>query len=93
MSAVTLAASSPIIATSPTTSSAVSCDIPDALRQFLCKLEEQGSVDLRASADLDTLKADLKSMWQIASSEGLTSSTMLYQILEYGWKEWRRITA
>lgn len=92
MSAVTFAASSTIVVTSRTTSSAVPCDIPDALRQFLYKLEEQGSVDLCASPDLDALKADLENMWQIASSEGSTSSTVLYQILEYGWKEWRRIT-
>ena len=90
MSAVTLAASSPI-PTSPTASTAALCDIPGALQQLLRKIEEQRNGNLRASADLYSLKADLESRWRIASSEGDTSSTVLYQILEYGWKEWRRI--
>lgn len=48
---------------------------------------------LRASERLYRLKADLENRWQIASSEGLTSSTTLYQVLEYGWNELLRITA
>lgn len=90
MSAATLATSSPI-ATSRTASTAASSDIPGALRQLLHKIEKQRNVNLGASADLYSLRADLESRWQIASSEGDISSTMLYQLLEYGWKEWRRI--
>ena len=61
--------------------------IPGALQQVLHRIEEQGN------ANLNSLKADLENRWRVASSEGLTSSTMLYQILEYGWKELHRITA
>ena len=67
--------------------------IPGALQQVLHRIEEQGHANLRASERLYSLKADLENRWLIASSEGLTSSTMLYQVLEYGWKELRRITA
>lgn len=64
--------------------------IPDALQQLLHRLKEQRNVNLRASEDLS---AEIKRRWRIASSEGHTSSSMLYEILEYGWNEWRRITA
>lgn len=87
MSAVTLASSS-MIGTSRT-----ACAIPDALQQFLRRIEEQRTANLRLSEDLYSLKADLESRWRIASSEGHTTSTVLYQLLEYGWREWRRITA
>lgn len=87
MSAATLASSS-IIGTSRTASI-----IPDALQQFLCRIEEQRTANLRLSEDLYSLKADLESRWRVASSEGHTTSTVLYQILEYGWREWRRITS
>lgn len=69
------------------------CNIPGALQQVLHRIEEQGDANLRASERLYSLKADLENRWQIASSEGLTSSTTLYQVLEYGWKELLRITA
>lgn len=69
------------------------CNIPGALQQVLHKIEEQGNANLRASELLYSLKTDLENRWQMASSEGLTSSTMLYQVLEYGWKELLRITA
>lgn len=88
MSAATFGASPSVIPASPASS-----NIPGALQQFLDKIEEQRNVNQRVSNDLYSLKADLESRWRIASSEGHTSSTMLYQILEYGWKEWRRITA
>ena len=68
-------------------------NVPDALQQFLHKIEEQQNLNLHSSKDLYSLKSDLESKWRLASSEGHTSSTMLYEILEYGWKEWRRITA
>ncbi|HEY6253949.1 MAG TPA: hypothetical protein VI685_28675 [Candidatus Angelobacter sp.] len=90
MSAATLEAS-PSVIEAPMTSVTATYNMPDALQQLLDKIEEQRGVDLRASEDLYSLKSDLERRWQIASSEGLTSSTMLYQILEYGWKEWRRI--
>ena len=67
--------------------------IPGALQQVLHRIEEQGNANLRASERLHSLKTDLENRWRTASSEGLTSSTMLYQVLEYGWKELRRITA
>ena len=82
-----------VIAASPMRSTTATCNMPDALQQFLYKIEEQCKVDLRTSVDLYSLKSVLESRWRIASSEGRTSSTMLYEILEYGWKEWRRITA
>jgi hypothetical protein len=88
MSAVTLAPCPSVIPSSPTNSS-----VPGALQQVLHRIEEQGNANLRASERLHNLKADLENRWQIANSEGLTSSTMLYQVLEYGWKELRRITA
>jgi len=88
MSAATLAASPSVI---PALSG--SYNIPEALQQFLQKIEEQRNVNSRASEALYSLKADLENRWRIADSEGLTSSNMLYEILEYAWKEWRRITA
>jgi hypothetical protein len=69
------------------------CNIPGALQQVLQRIEEQGNANLRASELLYSLKADLENRWRMASSEGLTSSTMLYQVLEYGWEELLRITA
>lgn len=87
MSAATLASSS-IIGTSCTASI-----IPDALQQFLRRIEEQRTANLRLSEELYSLKADLESRWRVASSEGNATSTVLYQILEYGWREWRRITS
>ena len=90
MTAVTLTAS-PSVTTASMPPAAAS--IPGALRQFFHKIEEQRRVNLRVSEDLHCLKADLESKWRIASSEGHTSSTLLYEILEHGWKEWRRITA
>ena len=80
MSAVTLAAS--VIAAGPGT-----YQMPDALQQFLRMIDQQ------RSNDLCSLKADLESRWQIASSDGLTSSTTLYELLQYAWKEWQRLTA
>jgi hypothetical protein len=82
MSAATLAPSPSFIPASPD-----NCNIPGALQQFLQKIEEQGN------ANLTSLKADVENKWRTASSEGLTSSTMLYEVLAYGWKELRRITA
>ena len=93
MPAAMLTASRSIIAGSPTAPTSASYTIPDALQQFFDKLEEQCNANLRTSEDLCSLKANLESRWRIASSGGQTSSTMLYEILEYGWKEWRRITA
>ena len=86
MSAATLAAS-------PTMSTTASCTIPGALQHLLDKIEEQRNVNRRAFEVLYSLKADLESKWRTASSEGHTSSTVLYEILEYGWREWRRRTA
>jgi len=74
-------------------STTASHKIPDALQQLLDKIEEQRNMNLRISEDLYSLKADLESKWRSAASEGHTTSTMLNEILEYGWKEWRRITA
>jgi len=85
MSAATLAAS--VIAAGPGT-----YKIPGALQQFLHRIEEQ-RWNLRESEDWCSLKADLESRWRIASSEGHASSTTLYEILQYGWKEWQRLTA
>ena len=93
MSAVTLSACPPAMRTSGTSPTTTAYIIPDALQQFLSRVEDQRNVNLLVSESLCSLKADLESRWQIASSEGYTSSTMLYQILEYGWKEWRRIIA
>lgn len=92
MSAATLAASTSLIA-GLSAKSATATRIPDALQQFLHRIEEQCTLNPRASQDLDGLKSDLESRWLIASSQGHTSSTMLYEILEYGWKEWQRITS
>ena len=91
MSAVVLTASPAVIASSPTTPRTGSCTIPDALQQFLDKIEEQ--CNAHTSRDFCSLKADLENRWGIASSQEHTSSTILYEILEYGWKEWQRITA
>ena len=88
MSAATFQA--PAIAAVPT--AAAGCSIPDALRQFLQMIEEQHDVSLPAADAMYSLKTDLESRWRIASSEGQTSTTTLYEILRYGWKEWRRIT-
>ena len=88
MPAAMLAASPSVIAASPGSHA-----IPDALQQLLHLIEEQGNMNPRASEDLYRLKADLESRWQIASSEGHTSSTTLYEVLEYGWTECRRIAA
>ena len=65
--------------------------VPDALQQLLHKIEERGSANPGASQDLYRLKSDLENRWQIASSEGHTSSTMLYEILEYGWTEMAKV--
>ena len=67
--------------------------VPDALQQFLNMIGEQRDLNLRISEDLHNLKFDLETRWRIANSEGRSSSTMLYEILAYGWEEWRRITA
>lgn len=93
MSAAMLEASPSVAAVSPEPSTTASHKIPDALQQLLHKIEEQRNVNLRMSEDLYSLKADLESRWRTAASEGHTTSTMLNEILEYGWKEWRRITA
>ena len=93
MSAATLATSSLATAILPTESVTPGYIVPDALQQVLRKIEDQRNVNQRASEDLRFLKADLERRWRIASSAGLTSSTTLYQILEYGWREWRRLTA
>jgi len=85
MSAVTLAAS--VIAAAPGT-----YNIPGALQQFLHMIEKQRWI-LPASGDLCSLKADLESRWRIASSDGRASSTTLYELLQYAWKEWQRLTA
>ena len=85
MSAVTLAAS--IIAARPGT-----YKMPGALQQFLYMIDQQ-RWNLPASDDLCSLKADLESRWQIASFEGQTSTETLYEILQYAWKEWQRLTA
>ena len=91
MSTVVLTASPAVIASSPTTPRTGSCTIPDALQQFLDKIAEQ--CNAHTFTDFCSLKADLESRWRIACSQGHTSSTILYEILEYGWKEWQRITA
>jgi len=83
MSAATLAAS--VIAASPGT-----YNVPGALRQFLHMIEQQ-RWNLPFSDGLCTLKADLENRWQTASSDGHTSSTTLYEILQYAWEEWQRI--
>ena len=88
MSAASLAASPSTMAVSSRNST-----FPDALRQFLYKIEEQRNVNPRISEDLYRLKSALENRWRIASSEGRTSSTTLYEVLRYGWKEWQRITA
>jgi len=88
MSVATLAATLSVIAASPGSHA-----IPDALQQLLHMLEEQRNRNPRASEDLYRLKADLESRWRIASSEGHASSTTLYEVLEYGWTECRRIAA
>jgi len=85
MSAATLAA--PVTAVS-----SGSYNIPGALQQFLHRIEEQ-RWNLPASEDLCNLKAALESRWRTASFEGHASSTTLYEILQHGWKEWRRLTA
>lgn len=81
------------IASLPTTSTTTSYHIPDALQQFLNMIEGQRDLNLRSSEDLRKLGCDLENRWRIANSEGRSSSTMLYEILAYGWEEWRRITA
>ena len=88
MSAATLAATLSVIAASPGRHT-----VPDALQQLLHMLEEQRNRNPRSSEDLYRLKADLESRWRIASSEGHASSTTLYEVLEYGWTECRRIAA
>ncbi|HEY6349849.1 MAG TPA: hypothetical protein VI636_10605 [Candidatus Angelobacter sp.] len=93
MTAAMLEEDPSVIAASPMMSTTATCNMPGALQQFLHKIEEQRKVDLCSSENLYRLKSDLESRWRIASSEGRTSSTMLYEILEYGWKEWQRITA
>jgi hypothetical protein len=92
MSAATLEASPSVVAVSSATSTTASHKIPEALQQLLHKIEAQCNMNLRISEDLYSLQADLESKWRIAASEGHTTSTTLYEILEYGWKEWRRIT-
>lgn len=74
------------------TSTAARSGLPGALQQFLHRIEEERNVNPRAAEELSSLRADLECRWRIAGSEGHTS-TMLYEILEYGWSEWRRITA
>lgn len=87
-----LFAASATAMTIPRRGSAETADtIPEALQQFLRKIEEQRNLNLRASENLRVLKNDLESRWQNAISEGHTSSTMLYQVLEHGWREWGRI--
>ncbi|HKD13538.1 MAG TPA: hypothetical protein VKE71_03245 [Candidatus Angelobacter sp.] len=88
MSAATLAATLSVIAASPGSHA-----IPDALQQLLHMLEEQRNKNPRSSEDLCHLQTDLEHRWQIASSEGHASSTTLYEILEYGWTEWRKLAA
>ena len=90
MSAATFQA--PAIAAVPTASATVGCSIPAALQQFLQMIGERRNVSPYASDALYGLKTDLESRWRVASSEGQTSTTTLYEILRYGWKEWRRIT-
>ena len=83
--------SAAMLASLPTPSATVIT--PDALQQFLNMIGEQRDLNLRVSQDLHRLKFDLENRWRIANSEGRSSSTMLYEILAYGWEEWRRITA
>lgn len=83
--------SAAMLASLPTT--ATSDHIPDALQQFLDMIEEQLNLRLSGSQDLRNLKSDLENKWRMANSEGRSSSTMLYEILAYGWEELRRITA
>lgn len=54
---------------------------------------ERRDVHRRAGEGLRNLERDLASRWRIASFAGLTSSTTLAQILEDGWREWKRIHA
>jgi len=89
MSVATLAASPSVVAVSPATSTTAGHKIPDALQRLLHKIEEQRNMNLRSSEDLYGLKAELEGKWRIATSEGHSTSTMLYETLEYGWKEWR----
>ena len=77
--------SAAMLASLPTTSTATSCNIPDALQQFLNMIEEQLNLSLDGSQDLSTLKSDLENKWRMANSEGRSSSTLLYEILTYGW--------
>lgn len=93
MSAAKATPSPSVVALSPRTITAASYKIPDALQQLLHKIEEQRTVNPPASEDLNSLRTDLENRWHTASSQGHTSSTSLYEILEYGWKEWRRIAA
>ena len=82
-----------MLASLPTTSTTSCHNIPDALQQLLNIIEEQCDLNLRGSQELRNLKSDLENRWRIATSQGRSSSTMLYEILAYGWEEWRRITA
>ena len=91
MSAATFQA--PAIAAVPTASATVGHNVPAALLQFLQMIEERHNVSPSASDAWYSLKTDLESRWRVASSEGQTSTTTLYLILQHGWKEWRRITS
>lgn len=92
MSAAMLTASQAAVLVAPRTSTTARSGLPGALQQFLHRIEEEHNVNPRAAEELSSLRADLERRWRIAGSEGHTS-TMLYEILEYGWNEWRRITA
>lgn len=92
MPAAMLTASQAAVLVAPRTSTIARSGLPGALQQFLHRIEEERKVNPRAAEELSSLRADVESRWRIAGSEGQTS-TMLYEILEYGWNEWRRITA
>ena|SRR5579863_2689669 len=80
------------ISAAPTEPVATICAIPDALQQLIQRIEERRNAHLRASESLRNLKNEIEKRWQIASSEGHTSSAMLAQVLETGWKQWKEIT-
>lgn len=54
---------------------------------------EHRNVHLRASEAMRNLKDDIESKWQLACCEGHTSTAMLAEILQAGWKERRKIAA
>lgn len=54
---------------------------------------EHRNVHLRAAEELRNLKEDIESKWQIRWAEGHTSSALLAEILDAGWRARKKINA